>query len=182
MESRHLDSYGRGKSESRHLDYYGKQFDNTPMMPVTLERTVPSREPGCRTTTEANKQLVREHYEQLVNRKNLAAAEVQLASDFIDHAAPPGTPRGPEAARLALTRLHHALPDVWVTLEDVVAEGDRVAVRATWRGTHQGTFQGVAPSGRKITLTGMVFWRVAKGRIAERWATLDLRDLLQHER
>ncbi|MBE7498947.1 MAG: ester cyclase [Verrucomicrobiales bacterium] len=55
-------------------------------------------------------------------------------------------------------------------------------VRATWRGTHQGTFQGVAPSGRKITLTGMVFWRVAKGRIAERWATLDLRDLLQHER
>jgi steroid delta-isomerase-like uncharacterized protein len=175
--SRHLDSYGTMMAESRYLDSYG-----TPMMPVTSYRTLSPRELASSTTAEANKQLVREHYEQLVNRKNLAAADVQLAPDFIDHAAPPGTPRGPEAARLAMAGLHHALPDVWVTLEDVVAEGDRVAVRATWRGTHQGTFQGLTPSGRKVTLTGMVFWRVANGRIAERWATVDLRELFQHQR
>ena len=126
---------------------------------------------------DVNRQLVSDHYEQLINRKNFAAADEHLAPDFIDHAAPPGTPRGPEAARQAMARLHHALPDVWVRLEDVVAEGDRVAVRAVWRGTHLGPFLGRAPTGAKVTITGMVFWRVANGRLAERWATLDLREL-----
>ena len=129
---------------------------------------------------EANRQLVWDHYKQLVNRKNLAAADVHLAPDFIDHAAPPGSPRGPEAARQAMARLHSALPDVWVRLEDMVSEGDRVAVRAVWRGTHLGPLLGHAPSGRKVTITGMVFWRITNGRLAERWATLDLRELEPH--
>ncbi len=126
---------------------------------------------------DANRKLVWEHYEQLINRKNLAAAELHLASDFIDHAAPPGTPRGPDAARQALTRLHNALPDVWVRLEDIVSDGDRVAVRVVWRGTHLGSFLGRPPTGRKVTIHGMVFWRVANGRLAERWANIDLREL-----
>jgi steroid delta-isomerase-like uncharacterized protein len=126
---------------------------------------------------EANKQLIRDHYEELVNRKNLAAADHQLAPEFVDLSAPPGTPRGPEAAKQAMHRLHAALPDVWVTLDDVIAEGDRVAVRATWRGTHMGPLFGHPPPGKKVTLTGMVFWRVANGRIVERCATLDLSGL-----
>jgi predicted ester cyclase len=129
------------------------------------------------STLESNKALIRAHYEELVNRKNLAAADSQLAPDFIDHGAPPGTPRGPEAAKIAMRRLHSAMPDVWVTLDEVLAEGDRVAVRATWRGTHQGSLFGKAPSGRKVTVSGMVFWRVADGKIAERWATVDLNGL-----
>jgi steroid delta-isomerase-like uncharacterized protein len=123
---------------------------------------------------ETNKRLVREHYEELVNRKNFAAADRQLAPDFIDHSAPPGAARGPEAAKEAMHRLHSALPDVWVTLDDVVAEGDRVAVRATWRGTHQGPLFGRPPTGRKVALSGTVFWRVVDGKIAERWASVDL--------
>jgi steroid delta-isomerase-like uncharacterized protein len=126
---------------------------------------------------EANKRLVREHYEELVNRKNIDAAEEHLAADFVDHGAPPGTPRGPEAARITMRQLFAAIPDVRVTLEDMVAEGDRVAVRPTWRGTHQRTFLGVPPSRRAIALTGMVLWRVADGKIAERWATVDLKGL-----
>src|ERR1044071_2621203 len=108
---------------------------------------------------ESNKQLVRDHYEELVNRKNLAAADRQLSPDFVDLNAPPGTPRGPEAAKEAMRRLHAALPDVQVTLEEVIAEEDRVAVRATWRGTHLGPLFGRPPSGKPVTLTGMVFWR-----------------------
>lgn len=127
--------------------------------------------------TEANKQLIREHYEELVNRKNFAAADRQLTPDFIDHGSPPGTPRGPEAVRLAMQRLHSALPDVWVTLDEIIAEGDRVAVRATWRGTHQGALFGRPPTGRKVTISGMVLWRIVNGRIAERWATVDLSGL-----
>ncbi len=126
---------------------------------------------------EANKQLVRDHYEQLVNQKNVAAAEQQLSADFIDHNSPPGTPPGPTAARKAMHRLYAGLPDVRVTLEDVVAEGDRVAVRATWRGTFQGPLFGLAPTGGPVTITGMVFWRIAGGKIVERWASVDINAL-----
>jgi steroid delta-isomerase-like uncharacterized protein len=124
---------------------------------------------------EANKELVRRHYEDSVNLNNLDAAENQIADDFIDHGARPGrASRGPEAARQAMAALHAVVPDLHVTLDEVIAEGDLVAVRATWRGTHKGSFMGSPPSGRPVTISGMVFWRVADGRLVERWATLDL--------
>ncbi|MEJ2009994.1 MAG: ester cyclase [Acidobacteriota bacterium] len=127
---------------------------------------------------EANKQLVRQHYEDLVNQNNLAAADEQMAEDFIDHGALPGVvSRGPESARQAMVALHAAVPDVHVTLDEVIAEGDIVAVRATWRGTHQGPLAGIPPSGKPVTVKGMVFWRVANGKLVERWATVDLSSL-----
>jgi steroid delta-isomerase-like uncharacterized protein len=126
-------------------------------------------------STDANKALIRSHYDRLVNRHDLTAADEQLAPDFVDHGAPPGKPnRGPEAAKLAMAALHAGMPDVHVTLDDVVADGDRVAVRATWRGTHTGPLFGVPASGNAVTITGMVFWRIAGGKIVERWATVDL--------
>jgi steroid delta-isomerase-like uncharacterized protein len=69
--------------------------------------------------------------------------------------------------------LHDAFADLSVTLADMIAEGDRVAVRATWRGVHVGTFRGLPPTGKNVVFTGMVFWRVRDGRIAERWAEVD---------
>ena len=129
---------------------------------------------------EANKDLVRRHYEDIVNQNNLDAAEEQMAEDFVDHGARPGlASSGPEAARQAMAALHAVLPDVRITLDEVIAEGDHVAVRATWRGTHTGPFAGSPPSGKPVTITGMVFWRVANGKLVERWATLDLSPLRQ---
>ena len=71
--------------------------------------------------------------------------------------------------------LHTAFPDLRVEIEDIVAEGDRVAVRARWTGTHRGTLPMMPfpPTTRTVEFTGMVFWRVRDGRIVERWATLD---------
>jgi steroid delta-isomerase-like uncharacterized protein len=130
---------------------------------------------------EANKELVRRHYEDIVNLNNLDAAEEQMAEDFIDHGARPGlASRGPEAARQAMAALHAVIPDARITLDEVIAEGDLVAVRATWRGTHKGPFAGSAPSGKPVTITGMVFWRIADGKLVERWATLDLSPLRQN--
>lgn len=129
---------------------------------------------------EANKELVRRHYEDIVNLNNLDAAEEQMAENFIDHGARPGlAARGPEAARQAMAALHAIVPDVRVELDEVIAEGDLVAVRATWRGTHKGPFMGFPPSGKPIAISGMVFWRVADGKLVERWATLDLSPLRQ---
>ncbi len=80
---------------------------------------------------------------------------------------------GPAGARQYLMGVFAALPDFHATIEDIVAEGDRVVVRNVWRGTHLGSYHGVPPTGNSIALKGIVIFRIADGKIAERWATLD---------
>ena len=132
-------------------------------------------------TLEQNKKLVLDHYEAFVHRQDAEAVRVQLAADFVDHEMPPNTPPGPAAALRWREMMHQAFPDLRVKIEDIVAEGDRVAVRARWTGTHRGTFPllSSAPTNRSFVLTGMVFWRINGDRIAERWATLDRLGLQQ---
>lgn len=132
-------------------------------------------------TTEENKRLVLDHYESFVHQQDAEAVSKQLAADFQDHEMPPGTPPGPEAAVQYRAMLHAAFPDLRIKIEDIVAEGDRVAVRATWTGTHCGPLpvMPIAATNRAFTLTGMVFWRIRDGKIAERWATLDRLGLQQ---
>jgi predicted ester cyclase len=120
-------------------------------------------------TTEENKKLILDHYESSVHQQDTKAVRRQLAADFRDHEMPPGTAPGPEAAHLR------------VKIEDIVAEGDRVAVRASWTGTHRGplTMMPVPVTNRTFTFTGMVFWRICDGKIAERWAIIDRLGLQQ---
>ena len=122
---------------------------------------------------ETNKALVRRQFEELINRKNLAVIDADMAPDFVDHEAAPGLPPGLDGVRAWITALYTACPDFHVTIEDVIAEGDRVVVRNTWRGTHTGPLLGIPPTGRPFVLTGIVIWRVVDGKIRERWATLD---------
>ena len=125
-------------------------------------------------TLEEKKKLILDHYEAFVHRRDAETVRAQLAPDFVDHEMPPGTP-GPEAALQWSKMLHHAFPDLRVKIEDILAESDRVAVRATWTGTHRGVFVplNLPPTNRSFVFTGMVFWRISGGRIAERWATID---------
>jgi steroid delta-isomerase-like uncharacterized protein len=132
-------------------------------------------------TTEGNKKLVLEHYEAFLHRRDDEAVRNQLAADFVDHEMPPGTPPGPEEALRYRAMLLAAFPDLRVKIEDIVAEGDRVAVRASWTGTHRGTFAPMPlPATNRIgQLSGMVFWRIRDDRLVERWATLDRMGLYQ---
>jgi predicted ester cyclase len=77
--------------------------------------------------------------------------------------------------------LHTAFPDLRIEIEDIVAEGDRVAVRARWHGTHRGVLPMIPfpATNRAVTFTGMVFWRIRDGKIVERWATIDRLGLQQ---
>jgi predicted ester cyclase len=70
-------------------------------------------------------------------------------------------------------------PDLQLSTEEIVAEGDKVAIRNTWRGTHQGVFQGVPPTGRHVAFTGTDIFRFVDGKIAEQWADLDALGLMQ---
>lgn len=135
-------------------------------------------------SVEHNKMIVRRQFEELINNRNLAVLDTDMAEDFVDHEAPPTQPVGPDGVKKWIVRLYQDVPDLHVTIEDIVAEGDRVVVRNTWRGTHSGPFMGMAPTGKRFELKGMVLWRLTEGRLIERWATLDhwgLRQQLQSQ-
>jgi steroid delta-isomerase-like uncharacterized protein len=131
---------------------------------------------------ELNKMIVRRQFEELINNRNLAVLDTDMTEDFVDHEAPPNQLPGPAGVKQWIVRLYNDVPDLHVTIEDILAEGDRVVVRNIWRGTHTGPFMGLAPTGKRFELKGMVLWRLADGKLKERWATLDhwgLRQQLQ---
>jgi steroid delta-isomerase-like uncharacterized protein len=123
-------------------------------------------------SAEANKKLIHEHYDAIWAGDEEALRR-QVAEDFVDHASPPGTPSGIEPVIAWGRVLRSAFPDMTVSMDHCTAEDDIVACHATWRGTHKGPFNGIAATGKGIEFSGMVFWRVAQGKIVERWAYLD---------
>ena len=126
------------------------------------------------STTEAeNKATVQHLYEQLFNQGNLSVADEVIAPDFINHAAPPGSNRGPESMRQLITMLSTAFPDMHYTVEELLAEGDTVVARVTVSGTHQGPFQGIPPTGRSIRQAQMHFIRFRDGKAVEHRAVRD---------
>jgi len=114
------------------------------------------------------KEFVRKHFEEFVNRKNIDIGDVNFAAEFVDHGAdvPPGTPPGPAGAKQYVGGVLKKFPDMHVTIEDVIAEGDKVVVRNTWRATDPA-------SGKKLQFAGIVIWRIAHRQLVERWAYLE---------
>jgi steroid delta-isomerase-like uncharacterized protein len=121
---------------------------------------------------EANKALIRAHYDATQNRFVPDAIAQQVADDFYDHAA--GATLGPEGVKKHIRALKRVFPDLRVTIEDIFAEDDLVAVRARWTGTHMAEIQGIPASGQRVEFTGMVLWRVVGDKIRERWASIDM--------
>jgi predicted ester cyclase len=122
-----------------------------------------------------NTTLVRRFYEEVINSRALDAIDGMVATTFVHN----GEARGPSGQRQAIQEILAAFPDVRVAIDDVVAEGDRVVARQTWRGTHQGTFMGIAPTGRSATWTGTATLRLADGQIAQAWVNEDDLGLLR---
>jgi steroid delta-isomerase-like uncharacterized protein len=122
--------------------------------------------------SEQNKAHVRRVIEQIYNRGDLDAVDEMAAGDLVIHAASQEI-RGHEGARQYVAALRTGFPDLHFTIEDQIAEGDRVVTRWTARGTHRGEFQGVPPTGREIRLTGADIDRIVGGKIVECWANVD---------
>src|SRR5215469_5743106 len=99
------------------------------------------------TSEEENKAHYRRTFEEVFNQGNLALVDELVAPDYLNHEVPPDMKsRGPDSTRQVVRMLRTAFPDLHVTIEDLVAEGDTVAGRVTMRGTHLGPFQGRAPT------------------------------------
>ena len=118
-------------------------------------------------SVKTNKQLVIKHFEEFVNQKNLAVADRNFAPEYKEHGSdvPDGLPPGPEGPKRYLASAFQRFPDIHVTIEDLIAEGDKVAVRNTWRATD-------STNGKKVEFSGIVVWRIANSKLAERWAYL----------
>ncbi len=130
-------------------------------------------------TLEEMKAFVKRHDEDVINRKDLSVIETDIAPDYVDHSALPGISPGLAGAKAMLSMIHGAFPDLRATIEDAIAEEDKVVVRKSWTGTHEGEFMGVAPTGKRVRFEGIVIWRIKDGKLAERWASIDRFGLMQ---
>jgi len=114
---------------------------------------------------EEMKQFVRRQFEELVNRKDINVMRANLTADFIDHDGPGGKPSGVEGDLKMMLGMYERMPDLHVTIEDMIAEADKVMCRNTWRWTDPATK-------KRMQFRGFVLWRFEGDKIAERWATV----------
>jgi steroid delta-isomerase-like uncharacterized protein len=122
------------------------------------------------TTAEANKDLIRRLLAE-VDRGNDDVVDRYYSPDYVDH-TPTSLRRqaGPDGLARTFAALRRAFPDTRHTIEDLVAEADRVVARVSARATHTGDLFGHAPTGKVVSLTSITIYRIADGRIAERWS------------
>jgi steroid delta-isomerase-like uncharacterized protein len=131
------------------------------------------------TTVERNKSIARRFFEEAANRGNLAVMDEVISADFVDHAAPPGTPPGVEGAKQFLSAVRTSFPDLHLTIEEMIAERDKVVVLLTVHGTHKGELKGIPPTGKQATWKGADILRIAGGKMVERWVLRDHLGMMQ---
>lgn len=129
------------------------------------------------TNAHANMALVRKFFEVGPSKGDIAAADALLAPDFSLHVPLPVAGPGIEAINNVIASCRAAFGGLHVTIEDMMADTDKVTCRFTARGTHSGVFMGIPPTGRAITMTGIEIFRIRDGKIAELWGEANLMGL-----
>ena len=128
---------------------------------------------------EENKKIARDFVEQVLNQHDLNAVDQFMAEDIFEHNQLPGLPQGIEGQRQAIGILLSAFPDQQNTIEDVIAEGDKVVIRSTLRATHKGEFQGISPTGKQVRVEGIDIVRIEDGKFVEHWGVFDALGMMQ---
>jgi steroid delta-isomerase-like uncharacterized protein len=125
--------------------------------------------------------LARRFFEEVFSEGRLEAIDEIVADDYQAHDPQDrfAELRGPAAARAVVKQYRAAFPDLRFTIEDVVEQRDRIVVRWSATGTHEGELMGLAPTGRTGAVTGITIWRMAGGRVVEAWTNWDTLGLLQ---
>lgn len=129
-------------------------------------------------SVESNKAVVRRVVEEMWNRGDQAAVEELIAPDMVEHGAFGSGTGGREDARQTVGRFRAAFPDLVLEAEDLIAEDDCVVLHWIGRGTHQGEFMGVPPSGAGVTARGLDIYRIADGQVVEHWGYPDVMGLM----
>lgn len=115
-----------------------------------------------------HKEMLRQLFAEALHQGKMAIIDTIFSPHFVDHSTldqPPGS----ASVKAYFSEIRRGFPDIQVVLEDLIAEGDRVVVRTTWRGTHLGTYEGVPPSGKAVARTMIQIFRIVDGLIVEEW-------------
>lgn len=154
--------------------------------PPGAAATLRSEQKGERPVSEDEmRTIVHRVYEDVFTEGNEAVLDEVVAADAVDHAKPIAqrradiVPRGPTPYKHFANRFRAGFPDMKWTVDDIMIDGDKVMASWTMRGTHTGPFMFIAPTNKDVTVTGMVVFRIADGKIVERWAESDNLGLLQ---
>jgi steroid delta-isomerase-like uncharacterized protein len=123
--------------------------------------------------TQENKASASRFLEEVINKGNVAVIDELSSPNFVDHSAPPGVPPTPEGIKAFIAMFRAGFPDLHYTLEDSIAEGDKVVQRATARGTMKGDFMGMPASGKTATWSEIHITRFENGKAVEHWAVVD---------
>ena len=123
-------------------------------------------------STEENKALVRRFWNGL-NKGDIDAMMEMVAPDAVDHGIPPGSPSGPKGIRQMITTSIRAFPDLHFTIEDMIAEGDKVVCRISQTGTNTGELMGMPPTGKQVKVTSIGIFRIENGKLVEHWSNQD---------
>ncbi|HKY54458.1 MAG TPA: ester cyclase [Anaerolineales bacterium] len=129
-------------------------------------------------STEENKNLVRRIFEEGLNQNKPLVFDELIAPSYVNHDFPAPSP-GLEGFKMVIGVFRAAFPDMHVTLEEELAEGDKVITRGYFTGTHKGDFQGIPPTGKQIKVKYIDVWRVENGKLVENWVQMDQLGLMQ---
>ena len=117
-------------------------------------------------------------YEEAWNENRLDIIDEICAADYVG-VGPYGNEIGPDAVKRGVASRRLSFPDIHVTIEDMIADGDKVVACLTFRGTQNGVFQGVPPTGKEVSWSGIWIYRVANGQFVERWHNYDMQGLME---
>ena len=121
-------------------------------------------------TTEENRALVRRFVDEVQSAGNIDAIDELCSPEFVNHSAPSGMPPNREGVKQVTAMFRQAFPDAYFTVEDMIAEGDKVATRKTFHGTHRGEFMGVPQTGQRVSMGLIDIVRISEGRVVEHWS------------
>jgi predicted ester cyclase len=132
-------------------------------------------------STESNKAVARRFLEEVFGQGKLAVADEIVAPDHVDRGpnSLPGLPPGPEGSKMIVTLYRNAFPDIQFTIDEQIAEGDKVVTRWTGFGTHKGELAGIPPTGKSATVNGIGIDRIVNGKIVESWGAFDQFGMMQ---
>lgn len=130
--------------------------------------------------SEENKAIVEQIVEELWNQGRIGVIDELYAPDYADRSSglPPGISPDREGQKQFAQAFRGAFPDLIGTTEDLIAEGDKVVLRWSAQGTHEGDFMGIPPTGRRISISGTSVYRIAGGKVAEEWTQGDMLGLM----
>lgn len=126
-----------------------------------------------------NKAVIRRAYEEIWNERNVELVDNLVTEDFLNHAAPPDRQRGHQGLKDVVRMLEGAFPDFRYKVEDVIAEGEKVAVRDVFTGTHQGDFMGIPATGNRVIMEAIHIYRFSGDKLAEHWVARDDLGMMQ---